>query len=116
VTLATRQAFAQRLIQGLRIAGFRVMFNTINYVAQLSDPFDLDILIEDITQHIFSNPLTENQINGLKDILENWRNEYGEYIAEPNGTPRKEELESAISNKLQTLFETLLNMPEYYLS
>ena len=116
VTLGKRQIMTTQIVNSLRLGGFIVEIDLVKYIESFENPFVLDDLVTEIVRHIFPSGLSEFQINGIKDILENWNNEYGEYVSEPNGTDRKEELREGIKNKLNTLFETLFHMPEYYLS
>jgi len=84
----------------------------------MSEPQDPNILIEDIVQVLFAQPISQNQHDFLKNVLipglpdASWAMEYSEFLADPTDPDRLE----GIKNKLKSLFRTLLKMPEFYLT
>ena len=114
VSLGLRQTFTQRIIDGFNRQGFRVELNVLDFVANLENPADPNELIRELGDLIFVQSLDENQITALKERLIpglpdfEWTVEYGAYIQ------GDVELEDAVKSKLKSLFETMVNMPEFH--
>lgn len=114
VSLGLRQNSVERMIDGFNRNGFRLEIDVLTFVANLENPEDPNDLIREIGNLIFVQPLNEAQITALKERLIpglpdfEWTVEYGAYIEGDL------ELEEAIKSKLKTLFETMLNMPEFH--
>lgn len=104
--------------QGFTSAGFTVRVNPLELIAQFDDPFDPNNLIQELVQLLFPQPITQNQINFLKEILIpglpdfEWTVEYGDYVNDPTNA----DLAMGVENKLRNLLSAMLTMPEYYLS
>lgn len=115
VSLPLRQLYANRFVNGYNNNGFLLKIDVIAFAASLDNPLNPDDLIAGIGRIIFAQPLTEEQVVALKDILIpglpdfEWTVEYGEYLA------GDESLESAVDNKLRTLIGAMVNMPEFHL-
>ncbi|MFT4759405.1 MAG: hypothetical protein ACI9XO_001406 [Paraglaciecola sp.] len=118
-TLPLRNEMTNRLTnQGLTANGFTVRINPLELIAQFDDPFDPNILIQELVVLLFPQPITQNQIAFLKEILIpglpdfEWTVEYGDYVNDPTN----EDLAMGVENKLRNLLTAMLTMPEYYLS
>jgi hypothetical protein len=117
--LPLRNEMTNRLTnQGLTANGFTVRINPLELIAQFDDPFDPNILIQELVVLLFPQPITQNQIAFLKEILIpglpdfEWTVEYGDYVNDPTN----EDLAMGVENKLRNLLTAMLTMPEYYLS
>jgi uncharacterized protein (DUF1800 family) len=104
--------------QGFTVNGFTVRANPLELIAQFDDPFDPNNLIQELVQLLFPQPITQNQIDFLKEILIpglpdfEWTVEYGDYVNDPTDV----DLAMGVENKLRNLLGAMLTMPEYYLS
>ena len=116
VSLPIRQRVSQALIAGFNISGHRLEINVLDFVASLNNPSDPNDLINETAAIIFAQPLTDAQIDALKEVLIpglpdfEWTVEYNDFI---NGNT---DLEEAVENKLKNLIETMANMPEFHLT
>ncbi len=114
VSLGLRQNFVQGIINGFNRNGFRLEIDVLAFVASLVNPEDPNELIREMGNIIFVQPLNDEQITALKERLIpglpdfEWTVEYGTYIQGDL------DLEDAIKSKLKSLFETMLNMPEFH--
>ncbi len=115
VTLPQRETLADRFMNGYNTNGWRVEIDVIAFAASLDNPTDPNSLITEAAAIIFPQPLSDEQITALKEILIpglpdfEWTVEYGEFI---NGN---DDLAEAIEDKLKSLFGTMIKMPEFHL-
>jgi len=119
VTLPLRMESTTVLtINGFNANGFQVRFRPLEMVANFDDPFDPNNLINEFSKILFPQPITQNQIDFLKEILIpglpdfEWTVEYGDYV----NNPTDPDLAAAVENKLKNLVSSMLTMPEFYLS
>jgi len=117
-TLPLRMTFTNKLAgRGLRFAGYDIKIDALKFIEQLSDPFDPNTLILDLTKLLFPHPISDEQKNILKEILIpglpdfEWTVEYGNYTSNPSD----ENLKASVEQKLQNLLQRMMSMPEYYL-
>jgi len=88
------------------------------YIATLSNPQDVNQLLNDLSELFYPNPLTDEQKTFFKNILIpglpdfEWTVEYGEYLDDPTN----DEIRMAVSLKLNDLFSAMINIPEFHLS
>jgi len=118
-TLPLKMNLTNTLInQGATANGFTVRVNPLDYISSFDDPFDPNNLINEFAKALFPQPITENQVAFLKEILIpglpdfEWTVEYGDYVNDPNNP----DLAIGVENKLRNLLTAMLTMPEYYLS
>lgn len=115
VTLPIRELFADRIMEGYNTNGWRVEIDVLAFAAALDNPTDPNDLISETAAIIFPQPLSDEQIAALKEILipglpdYEWTIEYNDFL---NGNT---DLEAAIEDKLKTLFGTMVKMPEFHL-
>ena len=119
VTLRNRQNITEAISSGqIRIAGFSVTVDLIDYISTFDDPYDPNTLINEFVANLFPQPISEEQSAFLKEILIpglpdfEWTVEYELYLNDPNN----EETRQSVDQKLRNFFSALLKMPEYYLS
>ena len=115
VSLPKRQAVVNAFVDGYNRNGFRLEIDEISFVEEISDPYDINILINETASLIFSFPLAQEQVDAIKNIIipglpdYEWTIEYGEYVGGDMS------LEDSIKRKLKLLLKTMMNMPEFYL-
>lgn len=119
VTLRNRQNITEAVSSGqIRIAGFSVTVDLIDYISTFDDPYDPNTLINEFVANLFPQPISQEQSAFLKEILIpglpdfEWTVEYELYLNDPNN----EETRQSVDQKLRNFFSALLKMPEYYLS
>ena len=95
-----------------------VGIDPLNYIATLSNPQDINQLLNDLSELFYPNPLTDEQISFFKNILIpglpdfEWTVEYGEFLEDPTN----DEIRMAVEQKLNDLFSSMWNIPEFHLS
>lgn len=115
VSLPKRQAITTAFVNGFNRNGFRLEIDELAFAEAVSDPYDINILINETASIIFSLPLAQEQLDAIKSIILpglpdfEWTIEYGEYVGGDIS------LEDSIKNKLKLLLNTMMNMPEFYL-
>lgn len=119
VTLPIRAAFAEKLAtNGLRVGAFRTRVEVLTFVEKVSDPSDPNAVVQEFATLIYPQPLTQPQLDALKNILVpglpdfEWTIEYEEYKNNPNDN----KLAASIEKKLRDLVSAMVTMAEYYLS
>ena len=110
VTLRARQAISDAISLGqIRIGGFSVTVDLIDYISSFGDPFDPNTLIKEFVANLFPQPITEKQLIFLKEILIpglpdfEWTVEYDLYLNNPDN----EETRQSIDQKLRNFFSAL---------
>lgn len=102
---------------GLTVNGFTLQIDSLAILNGLSNPSDINTVIDEITHTVFPQPITDSQKDVLKGILipglpdYEWTIEYGNYAADPNNP----DLAVPMSNKMKLFYLTILSMPEHYL-
>ena len=87
----------------------------LEVVADIDDSHDPNILIQELTNRMFNYPISQEQLNALKEILIpglpdfEWSVEYSEYLANPSD----EALRISVENKLRNLIGTMVQMSEF---
>ncbi|MEM1323387.1 MAG: DUF1800 domain-containing protein [Bacteroidota bacterium] len=118
-SLPVRMQMAEALVNGFRISNQNfVRIDVLAFVEGMDNPSDINALLAEMSGLLYARPLTQEQIDYLKDILIpglpdfEWGVEYGEYL----GDPTNPDLRAAIESKLQNLVLAMLNLSEFYLS
>ena len=119
--LPKRHEFARLWIEGgvfsFRDVNYRVtrtapVLDLISLIPNATDP---NILIEALSQSLFNYPLTQDQLESLKDVLIpglpdfEWTVEYTDYLGDPGNSDLKESVE----NKLKSLLSVMVRMSEF---
>ena len=87
----------------------------LDIAAGVNDAHDPNILIQELTDRMFNYPISQEQLNALKEILIpglpdfEWTVEYSEYLANPSD----EALRISVENKLRNLIGTMVQMSEF---
>jgi len=120
VTLPMRMKYLTDLCNiGLSVAGIsNPKIDFLALINNLENPFEVNALLEELTQMLFPKAISQNQKDALKEILIpglpdfEWNVEYSEYASAPSN----ENLANSISTKVKNLIIAMLTMPEYQLS
>lgn len=116
-TLSSREQFIDGMVNGFGVNGSRVQINTLEVIAGFSNAGDPNSLIEELTNTLFCNPISQMQADFLKGILipglpdYEWTIEYNNYLDDPDNN----QIRNSVEAKLKALFNSVLKMPEYYL-
>lgn len=119
VTLPIRMVIAPALIfGGLDIQGETIFIDTLDFVNNLPEPSDVNILITDATDFLYARPATTEQkvylkqflLQGLPDF--EWNVEYTNYLDDPEN----EDLVNSVRNKTNLFLYGCLTLPEAFLA
>ena len=118
VTLTTRMEITDLLIVGnRRVAGVPIKIDVLKFISQLEDALDPNAVINEFASILFTQPLTEKQLISLKEILipglpdYEWTVEYSDYLSNPSDN----DLRNGVENRLRSLLQAMLSMPEFHL-
>ena len=115
VTLPIRMIIPPALIfDGLTIEGETIFIDTLDFVNNMPEPSDVNLLIEDVTNIIYARPATDDQkfylkqflLQGLPDF--EWNIEYTNYLDDPEN----EDLVNSVRNKTNLFLYGCLTLPE----
>lgn len=120
VTLPVRADFAKTMVYtGLKVGNNpTAIIPVLEWTASLSNPAQVDSLLDDLALQLFSRPLSVQKKEFLKDILIPglpdyvWTTEYNNYVSDPGNTT----LAHIVTTKLRTLIATMMQLPEYQLT
>ncbi|MFN8357236.1 MAG: DUF1800 domain-containing protein [Spirosomataceae bacterium] len=115
-TLAVRGKFTDNVINGVKVGGVALPFDTIAIAKQMSDPSDPEKLVTDLSTYLFAMDITQSQKDFLIDQVllpglprYEWYPEWQDYIKDPTSKPKL----NAVKSKLDALFLFMLRMAEY---
>jgi hypothetical protein len=118
-TLPIREDFTNEMAgNGIFYPGNRLRIDVLHFLDNLSNPSDVNAVLEDCVLVLLPQKLTEQQTTALRDILlaglsdRVWTHEYENYRNNPDDANTA----SSIEGKMRKLLETMLAMAEYYLS
>lgn len=118
-TLGVRKLFTDTLVStGYGVGQQRARVDSLAFVATLDNPFDPNVMIDELAKILYPQPIVEAQRDVLKSILIpglpdfEWTVEYGEYLDNPDNP----DLIASTRNKLDNLLMAMFTMPEFYLS
>jgi len=118
-SLQFRSDMASRLSNnGYNFGGNRIKAEPLEWITQFDNANDPNTLIAEMVQLLLPQPLTQNQLDALKEVLIpglpdfEWTVEYNNYLANPDD----EDLKEAVDNKLRALLNTMVSMAEFHLS
>lgn len=103
--------------QGYLSNGFRTLVQPLQMLDFVSDPLDPNIVIGEMAELLFPQPLEQDQLDFLKEVLipglpdYEWTLEYGLYLEDP----ADQVLKASILSKLRAVIDTMLNFAEYQL-
>jgi len=96
----------------------RFIIDVLAVAARVDNAVDPNDLIQGIAQIIYPVLLTQEQIDGLKEVLIpglpdfEWTVEYGAYLADPTN----QVVRDAVELRLRALVRAMLARPEYQLA
>ncbi len=120
-TLPKRNLFTDTMLaNGYSRSGSRIQIDVTAFTATLSNPADPNLLVEEAVFYLLGTPLTPATQQQLKtDILLDgqaddgyWSGAWNTFVANPGNTTNA----AIVRNKLTTLYQYLLRLPEYQLS
>ncbi len=96
---------------------YRLQIDALKTVNQFSKPEDADVVIKEISLIMISRPLSTNQVEVLKGILNtgttgDWTKAYTTYKANITNTTNL----NVINTRLRNLLVYMMRMPEFHLS
>jgi hypothetical protein len=103
---------------GLKVGNQRIKVNILAFLERLENPADINEMIDEFSLLLFPVEITENQKKYLKELLipglpdYEWGVEYWNY----KDNLDDENLVNSMENKLKYFLNSLLTMPEFYLS
>jgi len=107
------------LTTGYTRNGKKISIDVLTYVSSLSNPANPNLLVSDAVSHLYAIDLTAEVIQFLKSILLSgqstdsyWTDAWTSYKANPTNVVAR----NAVANRLVSMFNYLLNLPEYQLS
>ncbi len=120
VTLPNKSGFTNYLCSknGIKRNNEFLKVDFIALAESVSVPHDVNVLIPELAERFFPNPINDAKLAELKDVLIpglpdfEWNVEWNKYKNNPNDTNQKE----AVENKLRNLVRTMFRMAEYLLS
>jgi uncharacterized protein (DUF1800 family) len=117
-TIRQRVDFTSRLAQnGRTFSGYTFQIDVLTFVTTLTNPYDPNTLIDDISLLLFPNEIVQAQKDYLKEILIpglpdfEWTVEYDMYTSDPGN----QMLADGVAGRLRNLIEAMLGMSEFYL-
>ncbi len=119
-TLPKRNRFTDTMItSGYSTSGQRIIIDAVAFVRKLNNPSDPNKLIDEILQVIYRVPMSSATKQSIKQqiLLSNqaedhyWTDAWNIYIQNPSTANF-----NIVNNRLKTLFQYFMNLPEYQLS
>lgn len=102
---------------GLGVGDRKLQIDVFGLLSELPDALDPNEMIRDLAWPIFPVPLTDGQVDFLKEVLipglpdEEWTIEYSAYLNNPGNAAIK----AAVELKLRLMMRTMLSFAEYHL-
>jgi len=118
VTLPLRNEVIDRFIDGFNLGGMRFKLDVLRFMQTIDNPGDINVMLAELNALFFPKALSEDQLDALKRVLIpglpdfEWAVEWSEYASDPDDPIKRDTMEL----KLQSLFRTLMIMPEFHLS
>ena len=103
--------------EGAQIGNHTFIIDVLGLLEGFDNALDPNAMIEEMIQLFMPRPLTEGQKTYLKSVLIpglpdfEWTVEYSEYLNDPTNPDKK----MAVENRLRSMLNALLALPEYYL-
>ena len=117
VSLPQRENITDQLIDGVTVNRIDLKIDLLAVIEKLDNPYDPNSLINELAETFFPFPISQDQLDFLKDILIaglpdfEWTVEYSDYTGDPNDPDKR----AGVVTKLEGLFKAMLKMPEFYL-
>jgi len=118
VTVPQRTSYTDTYCSsGITKVGYKYIIDPFILTAKVTEPSDVNGLINGFAQILLPIALNSNQLTQLKEVLipglpnSSWTFEWNKYITNPSDATQK----NLISKKLLALLKAMLRMPEFYL-
>lgn len=118
VTVPQRTSYTDTYCaSGLTKVGYKYIIDPFVLIAKVTDPSDVELLINGFAQLLLPVDLSSVQLTQLKEVLipglpeSSWTFEWNKYANNPNDATQK----SLVGKKLFALLKAMLRMPEFYL-
>ena len=118
VTLTSRMIITDTLVtKNRKVATIPMKVDVLAFIKTIEDALDPNSVLAEFAKILFTQPLTDTQHAFLKEILipglpdYEWTVEYSDYLSAPNNNG----LRKGVENRLRSLLNAMLSMPEYYL-
>lgn len=118
VTLIIRQEFTDNIANAAYLVfGERWGVRALEFIATMDNPLNPNDLIRSIAQVIYPQPIEQEQIDQLKQVLipglpdEEWTIEYQMFLDNPNDPG----IRLTVETKVRALLRAMLARPEYHL-
>ncbi|MEM6769468.1 MAG: DUF1800 domain-containing protein [Bacteroidota bacterium] len=98
-----------------RLSGVRYYVDWLGLLESFADPFDPNLMIEEMATRLMPQPLDAAQLTGIKELLlpglEDfvWTGEYAEFIANPNDDGLRE----SVNTRLTEMMFGMLQLAEF---
>ena len=119
-TLPYRNQFTDLMLtSGYNSSGDNFKTDLVGYTLTLNNPYDPNLLIQEIIDRHYSQDVSQNIKNYLKNILLNgqltdnyWTDAWAVYISAPTNMTYY----NIVSSRLRSMYKYLMNLSEYQLS
>lgn len=117
VSLGYRELLTNVALAGFDIGDVRAEIDVFKLLASLDDPMDPNNMLKEISTLIFVTEISQDQLEFLKEALLSglpdyeWTVEYSDYLVNPDD----QGLADAVRNKMLTVLNIMMKMPEFYL-
>jgi uncharacterized protein (DUF1800 family) len=118
VTLPIRLAYTDLFSTfGIGEGNRRLQIDVFRLISELPNPLNPNEMIRDLAKPLFSIPLTDGQIDFLKEVLipglpdEEWTIEYSAYLNDPEN----QGIKLAVEIKLRLMLKSMLSFAQYHL-
>jgi len=118
VTLTSRMLITDTVtMKNRKVSGVPMKIDVLAFLKTIDDVLDPNAVLAEFAKILFTQPLTESQHAFLKEILipglpdYEWTVEYSDYLSRPNNNG----LRKGVENRLKSVLQAMLSMPEYYL-
>ena len=117
VSLPQRERIIDTFLDGLMVGQQIIQIDPLAFISKLDNVLDPNRLIEDLGVLLFPYPISQSQVDFLKEILipglpdYEWTVEYSDYLSDPEDIDKR----IGVENKLKALLGAMLKMPENYL-
>jgi uncharacterized protein (DUF1800 family) len=118
VTLTVRVAAVTGIASGqIMIFDRPFGIDVLSAIANIENSLDPNVLIQKLTELLLPWPLTQSQLDNLKEVLIpglpdfEWTVEYGLYLNDPSN----ETIKLVVETRLRLLFNAIMSLPEFQL-
>lgn len=118
-TLSKRISFVRDMMgNGYTSSGFTLKLDLLAFVAGLPNPSDPNLLISELTDLLYSIPVSQTYKDFLKGMLLNgqtmdyiWSNAWNDYVSDP----LNQTFLTVVQTRLESLFDYMLTQAEFHL-